>query len=260
MNIDMLYSIYRDGIMKFLENIPSPKDNIKIIIVHQVLPEDNNDYLLEPLLSTRNDIQYIKSYTKGVTKSRNIALSKAKSDIVLFCDDDVKYVDNLNDIITSAYDKNPKYGFLTFSYLKNNDWHKFKKQNFEHNYRTILNIGTIEVTCLRKHIFDNHFKFPEDLGAGEKYFLCDEPVFISQFLKKKLKGKYIAEVIGEHPDDSSGLIFNNIYAFKSRILCFQRIFGLLKGTLLYYLFLIKNFKKFDSLKSVIHAFILVHSK
>ena len=260
MSIDMLYSIYRDGILKFLKNIPTPKDNVTIIIVHQILAEDNYELLLEKLFLCRKDIKYFKSYTKGVTKSRNIAISKSKADIVLFCDDDVKYIDNINDIIASAYSKYPEYSFLTFSYLKNYSWHKFKKQDFEHNYRTILNIGTIEVTCVRKHISDNHFKFPEDLGAGEKYFLCDEPVFLSQFLKKKLKGRYIAEIIGEHPDDSSGLIFNNIYAFKSRILCFQRIFGTLKGTFLYYLFLIKNFKKFDSFKSVIHAFILVYSK
>ncbi|ELW9233894.1 glycosyltransferase family 2 protein [Proteus mirabilis] len=260
MSIDMLYSIYRDGIFKFLQNIPLPKDNVTIIIVHQILPDDKYDYLLEPLLLNRKDIQYTKSHTKGVTKSRNIAISKAKSDIVLFCDDDVKYISNLNDIITTAYTNNPQYSFLTFSYLKNNEWHKFKKQIIEHDYRTILNIGTIEVSCLRKHILDNHFQFPEDLGAGQKYFLCDEPVFLSQFLKKKYKGKYIPVIIGEHPDESSGSIFNNIYAFKSRVLCFQRVFGKLTGTFLYYLFLIKNLKKFDSFKSVIHAFILVHSK
>lgn len=60
-----------------------------------------------------------------------------------------------------------------------------------------------------------------------------------------------------HQVESSGNIFNNIDAYNSRLLCFIKIFGLIKGRLLYILFIMKNIRKFNSLKDIYIALKLV---
>lgn len=256
MTLDMLYSTFEDGIYSLIKNLPPKKENVYIIIIHQISPYFNDDNI-KIFLNNRGDIKYYKSSTKGVAKSRNIAINKSSSDIILFCDDDVIYSANFQDIILNKYATYTELGFITFAYSNHTSMSdfasKFSKKEFMHTLKSILRVGTIEVTARRSIILNNNIKFPEDMGAGTKYFLCDEPVFLSTFLKKKIKGMYAPEIICFHPEESSGKNFNNIDAFASRYLCFTRIFGRLLGFSLYMIYLVKNFNKFDGLISLKNA-------
>lgn len=261
MKLDMLYSTYQNGIFPLIKNLPQPNTSVNIIIIHQINESFNDENGIIQLLNSRTDIQYYESYTKGVTISRNIALGKSQGDIVLFCDDDVVYKKDFQDRIIEQYEKNPTLGFITFSYSNYLDMQsfapKFSQSKFKHNLKTILRVGTIEVTARRKFIIKNKIKFAEDMGAGAKYFLCDEPVFLSQFLKKNIHGIYYPLVICYHPPESSGQEFNKIEAFGSRYLCFTRIFGSFLGLGLYYLYLTKNFNKFKTLSDVNNALFIM---
>ncbi|MFD1093968.1 glycosyltransferase family A protein [Providencia vermicola] len=253
MKLDMLYSTYEDRIYSLIEKLPLPNSSVNIIIVHQMNINSNYDYIIKQLLETRNDIKYYKSLTKGVTKSRNIALKNATGDIVLFCDDDVTYKKDIQEIIIEQYRKTPDIGFITFAYSNQLDMQnaakKFHSSSFKHNLKTILRVGTIEVTVRREPIIKNNVCFPEDMGAGTTYFLCDEPVFLSKLLKNSINGIYKPLIIGYHPAESSGQTFSRKEAFASRYLCFTRIFGLFFGFGLYYLYLVKNLNKFKTINN-----------
>lgn len=56
----------------------------------------------------------ISTQTRGVGNNRNIALLYAKGDICLFADDDVCYVDNLENIVVEEFEKNPKADVMIF--------------------------------------------------------------------------------------------------------------------------------------------------
>lgn len=251
-SLSMLFSVYDDGILTLINNIPDANENVEIIIVHQLITDKCYNGLFD-ILNKRNDIQYIKSFTKGVTKSRNIAIRRASNDIILFCDDDTRFDENLYTIINNAYNSEENCEFITFAYWRGKLGHKFKTRSYKHNIKTILNVGTIEVSCKREFILSNNIFFPEDMGAGEKYFLCDEPVFLSRILKKKGRGVYIPKFICTHDEESSGDNFNDRNAFVSRYLCFQRVFGISMGWGAYILFLIKNIKKIKTIKVFIIA-------
>lgn len=49
----------------------------------------------------------ISTETRGVGVNRNLALTYAEGDIVLFADDDVTYIDDLEDIVTAEFDAHP---------------------------------------------------------------------------------------------------------------------------------------------------------
>lgn len=246
MTLDMLFSTFGTRIITLANNLPPEKENVTIIICHQTSVDISDEVKL--LFESRKDIKYFPLKSKGVTKSRNYAIRKANSDILIFCDDDVKYAENLYDLVCNAYLKNDNVDFITFSYIKTGlGLHKFSKRSYKHSYKTILNVGTIEVTCKRKELDSIIDWFPEDMGAGTKYYLCDEPVFLSRLLKSGLTGCYIPKVIGEHPPESSGIEFIDVNSLISRLYCFVRIFGTFTGRVIYLIFVIKNYSRFKSI-------------
>lgn len=255
----MIFSTFGDGIYSLLGNLPQEQPSIKILIIHQVNNNSYND--INVIIEKRSDISYHPIKSKGVTKSRNYGIKKSTSDIILFCDDDVTYTTNFQNEILNQYIANPNMDFITFAYSHNQDMQsfasKFSSTSFKHNLKSILKIGTIEVSVRRSAIINKNIKFPEDMGAGAKYFLCDEPVFLSQLLKNKYNGMYCPIIIGYHPMESSGSTFNNHYAFASRYLCFTRIFGSFFGLCLYYLYLSKNFNKFKTLSDINNALFIM---
>lgn len=64
---------------------------------------------------------------KGLSKSRNRAIEKAKADICVIADDDVKYVQNYEQIICNAYEKYPFADIIVFNIKSLNNERKVKK-------------------------------------------------------------------------------------------------------------------------------------
>lgn len=58
----------------------------------------------------------ITTHTRGVGINRNLALTYASADICLFGDDDVKYVDNLEEIVLSEFDAHPDADIIIFHF------------------------------------------------------------------------------------------------------------------------------------------------
>lgn len=246
MTLDMLFSTFGERVEVLAKNLPQENEKVTLIICHQTTQKLSDS--VKNIFEARNDVKYFALNSVGVTKSRNFAMEKSSADIIMFCDDDVQYSADVYENVSSAYISNPSYGFITFAYTKTGlGLHKFSNSSFSHNSRTILNVGTIEVTCKRENLKNVKKWFPEDMGAGAKYYLCDEPVFLSRLLKSGLKGRYVPITIGEHPPESSGVGFKDINALVSRMYCFTRIFGSFVGRLLYLVFILKNYPRFKNI-------------
>ncbi|NLQ22800.1 glycosyltransferase family 2 protein [Shewanella sp. S-1] len=241
MILEMLYATCGERIFELLDNIPEPNPRLKILIVHQINSQNES---VEHFFSERDDVRYFSMFEKGVTKSRNFALTHAIGDIVLFCDDDVVYTNFVEQLI-QIYEVNPSISGVTLSYSTPafGVLPKFKKVSFIHTLSTILSIGTIEVSVRLSSVRSAGATFPEDLGAGTKFFCCDEPVFLSKLIKFGSKIIYFPLTIGLHPDVSSGLGLNSYPALFSRLIAFRYIYGYLFGTLVFYAFCLKNFHK-----------------
>lgn len=100
----------------------------------------------------------------------------------------------------------------------------------------ILKVGTVEIV-VRRGALNEHTLFPEDMGAGEKFPICDEPVFLSRCLDCGLKMVFLPIELCIHPPVSSGMLISSSYT-QSRGLCIRRVFGL-KGIALLIPFALK---------------------
>ncbi|WP_109409886.1 glycosyltransferase family A protein [Proteus genomosp. 4] len=228
-----------DQVIKSIKN-----KEIKFIIVIQKYCDLNaSESELIDTLNLNDNITIIFTNTIGVTKSRNIALKNLKTKFALFCDDDVIYTKNLLEILKESFDKYNNAGFLTFNIQDEfgNPLKNYPSKIIKHSKLSILKVGTIEI-AINRDVCPS-FLFPEDMGAGQYLFCCDEPVFLGEILNSKAIGFHIPKTICTHPKVSSGKNLKSKQALLSRYHCFNRIFGTIIGNFIFILFLIKNLKK-----------------
>jgi len=212
------------------------RPNTDLLVINQLIRKNKSEY----------NEEYIKSFLeKGLSKSRNKAIENCTSDIGLISDDDVEYLDNIETIITKAFEENPEADIITFQFLKNkNTLYKtnYKKEKFWHNIYTLAKVSSVEIAFRVDKIKSKNIKFDETFGLGSNFPTGEEYIFLSDALKSGLKILYIPIPIVIHPDESSGgQFFNNHLLIESKGAVFYRIFGV-KSYFVSFMFALKKHK------------------
>lgn len=262
--LSILISTHQDGIFNIPQVIKIKDRRLLYVVVHQVCNENKEKYesFINDCLLIRDDVTVISDTSTGVTKSRNLAINNCKTKIALFSDDDVIFEPSFVDDIISKFEKTDSAA-ITFMALEKDSGKPLKKYpelRLEHNKKTILNVGTIEVAVNVRTLIDNDIYFPEYLGAGNKYPVCDEPVFLSYIINKGLSVKYEPIAIVRHPLESSGKSFDTYEKIVSRGIAFKEIFGGW-SFLIILIFFLKNINMFKlgrlySLKAIFDGWLL----
>lgn len=255
--VEILLSTYGERIFDVLEKAVVWASNAQVLIVHQELDTNVQERAFD-LIKTNRNITYIPTKSYGVAKSRNLALENATGDILLFCDDDIELVDDFYEQLKRSFYSNPTSAAITFAVkdpISGKLTKRFPLKRKQHNKKTILGVGTIEVAVRKDAVVKAGVFFPEDLGAGSEYPLCDEPVFLSRLLNKNCKVTYEPVVIALHPIDSSGRLIDTYNKLKSRYIAFEYIFGKYFGKIVFIIFSIKNLSRIDSLSWVVRCFV-----
>ncbi|MFL2116459.1 glycosyltransferase [Marinilactibacillus psychrotolerans] len=140
-----------------------------------------------------NELKFVCSNEKGLSRSRNLALKHSKSEICVLADDDVEYVNDYSDIILQAYNEHENADIIVFQVERTgcNRTKKFRDQLSWENYITSLKISSVEITFKRDRIIENGIKFNELMGAGSEFYLGEENIFLYDSLKKGLKVLYL---------------------------------------------------------------------
>ena len=128
----------------------------------------------------------IYSYNEiGLSKSRNHALSLAKGDILLFCDDDVIYNKDYEIIIKNEFKKQQNADIIVFNLESPNRKIRINKKNRKVHFYNCLRYGTYRIAIKKSAI--NNIIFDERFGAGAKYLSGEEGLFLYECLSNKLK-------------------------------------------------------------------------
>jgi len=246
--LDVLISTHGNRIKNLPNVIKEKRENVFYLIAHQNHSKCNLPIEFEH----REDIQYYKIDSIGVTKSRNFLINKSKSEICYFCDDDVVLYDDFNDKVFKAH-TNDKSKVITFITTDKSGVQRknFPKTLCKRNYFNILSIGTIEISF--KNSIDK-VEFDTDMGAGSLIPCGDEAVYISKYLKQGHDVSFHPVCIAQHDLVSSG---GNIEAasVKARGVTLRRTFGS-RGVIFVIPFFIFRRKLFSNKSSFIHNFII----
>ncbi len=124
---------------------------------------------------------------RGLSKSRNLALKNSTADIVIFADDDFKYVDNYEQLVTDGYKNFLEADILVFNAVKA-DGSKYKKiPNGKVSKKYRYSINSIRITAKRNALIEKGLFFDEKFGAGTEISSGEDNIFISDCFSKKIK-------------------------------------------------------------------------
>lgn len=158
-----------------------------VIVVNQCDEDRREDFTFRN--NKGEECRAIVIYTteRGLSKSRNKALSLATADICIVCDDDETFADDYVEHITIAYEKYPAYGMIFFE-IGNR---AFNKQGYRRDMHLskmqTLPICSVQITFRRKELEERGIRFNEAFGAGVSLAGGEEHLLMFDCIDKGIK-------------------------------------------------------------------------
>lgn len=204
MKLQILISTCNERIFDVVKRLPVFVENLSYIIIHQVF--DGKTYnTLDKFISSRSDVKYVLTNTRGLSVSRNLALKMATGDVVLISDDDVRFDENIYKKIILAYDLHENADAITFKISTGMcDYKSYCNFTFKHSWKSLFSVSSIEITAKLDSIRRYNLFFDERFGLGAEYPSSEENIFLLDLKKLGMNIFYHPEIIVYHPDESSG--------------------------------------------------------
>lgn len=145
-------------------------------------------------------VTYIESAKRGLSVSRNMAIAAADKDICILCDNDVEYVDDYDTTINEAFAKYDADIIVFF--IERPERHRpvFDRPK-RMGYLSVLKIFSPEIAFRRSAVSD--IGFNEMFGAGARFFLGEENLFLYECLRRGKKIMYVPVKIAKVRDEES---------------------------------------------------------
>ncbi|MBO4889909.1 MAG: glycosyltransferase [Lachnospiraceae bacterium] len=140
-------------------------------------------------------VTYVETSERGLSKSRNMAISNATGDVCILCDNDVEYVKDYDRIIDEAFRTHSDADVIVFFIKRPERQQPLFDKPRRMGYLSVLKIFSPEIAFRRDAIGD--IGFNELFGAGAKYFLGEENLFLYECLKRGRKIVYVPEMIAK---------------------------------------------------------------
>ena len=122
---------------------------------------------------------------RGLTKSRNLAISKSQADICIICDDDEIFNDGYEKAVSSAYDALPDADIIIFDMVDRPlKWGNSIKRL---GYIDLMSVSSWQITFRREKLLASGVLFDENMGAGSGNGAEEEFRFLTQWRKAKLR-------------------------------------------------------------------------
>lgn len=153
-----------------------------------------------------NNITWINSTDRGLSKSRNLAIANSTSDVCLISDNDEMFTNDVDKIIIKAYKDIPEADIIIFEI--SNRVSKLRKGIYKLKRLELLRVSSLQITFKRKSIVNNNLYFDEKLGAGTGNGAGEENKFLLDAYDKELKIYHYPVFIAEMIDDNESTWFS----------------------------------------------------
>lgn len=129
-------------------------------------------------------VVFINTTERGLSKSRNMAISKASSDLCLICDDDEELVDDYEDIIVGAFETKPQADLIAFNLRRprKNAYQTIHKLSCTES----LKVSSVHITFRRERVINENISFDIKLGSGTGNGGGEDTRFMRDCRKHKL--------------------------------------------------------------------------
>lgn len=180
-------------------------------------------------------IRCFLSKERGLSKSRNMAIHHSEADIIALADDDLLYYPRYEEMILSAFRKNPDKDIIIFNM---DDYSKvFPSYQKKPSFFNLFGFISMQIVIKRRSLLNKGLAFNIRFGSGSKNFLNgEENIFLVECHKKGLKILYVPEKILRREDSTASTWFHG-YNDPQYIISKGAIFYAISPQLVYFLIL-----------------------
>ena len=126
----------------------------------------------------------------------------ADDDICIFCDNDVRYADDAVQTIEQAFSRHPGAGIICFFIERPERHSPVKAREGRMSKKDMMRIFSPEMAVRRSRL--KELRFDEDFGAGAKYKMGEENIFLFEAARRGIERIYVPVQIAETlPNESS---------------------------------------------------------
>ncbi|AMM27891.1 glycosyltransferase family A protein [Acinetobacter pittii] len=211
------------------------KNNGNTVVINQTKDLDFTD---------PSNITFYNFNEKGLSKSRNRAISLANDKYCCIADNDIYYVTDYKEKILNFFNTIPDADILVFQIYtpEGYPYKTYKDYIYKMNKFSIMKVSSVEIVFNKESILSKNIGFDERFGLGSFFKSGEENIFLSDCLKSGLNIYAVNQKLVFHPFESSGKIINDNF-FYDRGAVFFRIYGFLMANLLYIYFSYKKSSK-----------------
>lgn len=197
MNLEVLISCMNQQDMKIAEMTGIQTDALIINqcpqseILNEIKSDQNTSGRQNKTLV---NIRMLNTNTRGLSKSRNVAIQHAVGDVCLLCDDDEQLDFSYEEIILKAYEALPDADIICFRIA--NQPSRLKQKTQRLTKWTAMRIASWQITFRREAIINSGIRFDENMGAGTGNGGGEEVKFLRDCIKAGLKAYYVPNSIG----------------------------------------------------------------
>lgn len=194
MKIEVLLSTMNLKNEKEHDNLIKKMNINNSITINQISKSEINE---STITNKKNKLYSYKE--KGLSKSRNKAISKCTGDICVIADDDLTYVKDYEKIILNAYNKYPQADIIAFDVPSTNEERPTSSlKDGKVNYIKTMKLSSFQITFKKDSIVNKNLKFDENFGAGSGKYTCgEENIFLFEAKKAGLKIYYSKQAIAQ---------------------------------------------------------------
>lgn len=240
------------GINDLYNKVKNISSNVVVIISHQ----DNSDTKIDNMLAQLTNVYIITKNERGLSKSRNVLLDKAKTlgiDYLIISDDDVYYKNDGLELLSQHLIKEEHSSHYQFQSCDeaNHLRKKYKPESYELKRLDVFSVSSIEMCINISLVKESNIRFDERFGLGSIYAAGEEPIFLSDALSHNHHIRFLPITVTIHPLESSGIrIYTDESTLAARGAIFKRCLGNVTGVLFVSAFWFKKFilekKKIDN--------------
>lgn len=162
---------------------------------------------------------------RGLSRSRNRALSLSHAELLLLADDDICYLPGFEKQIQQAFSKHPGIAFCSFQFVNRDTGQlarRYPVRNHVHRQWTVPSVSSVEIV-LRPARLAN-LRFDERFGLGAAYNSGEEAIFLHDALKAGARGHFEPTPLCDHPGLSSGHDLWNRQTTRSKGAILRRLY------------------------------------
>ena len=199
MTIDILICSINKGIVKVPDVLLQPIEGVRYVVSYQYTDERYLD-LIPSELTERKDVVFLQYKGEGLSANRNMAMDKAKSDLVIFAEDDARFTEDSITLARETFEKNPDLDVAFFTATTYIGKHLKSYPTTEREVKEIpsdYSISALEMVCRRSRV-QSVVRFDERFGLGTKFLTCGEDdIWLTDALRLNLTMRFFPKKLVE---------------------------------------------------------------